>query len=531
MAGRQRNNSRQARNRKRKTRPLSPQQVLTRAQQLNDGGIMLVNQGRIPEALDAFQQATRCKPDFTQAHFNLGNLLMMMQQYPQAAECYRKVTELASDSPQGFFQFAQALRQICRPKESLEALDKAVALGLENGQVHYHRGNALADLQQLEQAAKEFDIALQGNADPAEVHNALGVVRKFQGLIDDAMNQYDLAIQANADYAPAHLNKSFLLLLTGKSREGWKEYEWRWKLPHFARTIPRLNIPVWDGNIQPGQRILIWENQGIGDEVMFTGQIQRLIDGGMDCFIQTDPRLVSLLQRSFPSAVVAARSDSLASVFSGKGIPHHFPLSSLPKLFDLDMSQMEHQRPCLTANPEQVAKLRERYSGRGRWFLVGISWHSGNPTEGPYRSLPLEQWQDILQIRGVRFVNLQYGQCEDTLKRVHQKTGVEIVYDEEVDSMADLDAFASQVAAMDLVISIDNSTVHFAGALGRPVWTLLPAIPDWRWMLNRSDSPWYATMKLFRQETMGDWSPVLQAVEKELADIVKRTPDAQAHVQ
>jgi hypothetical protein len=183
---------------------------------------------------------------------------------------------------------------------------------------------------------------------------------------------------------------------------------------------------------------------------------------------------------------------------------------------------MDFQNPYIAPQEEQRAQFRSEYKADGNAVLVGISFRSGNSQEGPKRSIGLECWGPILKVEGARFVSLQYGECSRQLQAAYERFGVDVLIDERIDHFKDLESFAAQVAAMDVVISVDNSTVHFAGALGVKVWTMLPFVPDWRWGLESDRTHWYPTMRLFRQQERGKWGPVVSRIARELTLLIKR---------
>jgi hypothetical protein len=264
-----------------------------------------------------------------------------------------------------------------------------------------------------------------------------------------------------------------------------------------------------------GRRLLIWAEQGVGDEVMFASLVPDVLAAGGRPVILCNSRLVPLFARSFPAAQVLHCSDP--GHFCQLPADCHVPMGSLPRFFRSAQDRFLPHRGYLRPDDTLVEHLRARYASLGSGLKVGISWRSGNRTSGRRRSAPLSSWRELLQTDGVQFVNVQYGDCRQELDDVKRDSGVEVYHDEQVDPLRDMDAFAAQIAALDLVISIDNSTVHMAGALGKPVWTLLSVAPNWRWFHGRDDSPWYPAMRLFRQTKLADWPALFQHVAAALA--------------
>jgi hypothetical protein len=237
--------------------------------------------------------------------------------------------------------------------------------------------------------------------------------------------------------------------------------------------------------------------------------------------VECDERLVPLLKRSFPGIIVVARTNPPALLLKNPSVTHQIQMGSIPRILGLSPDSMPFQKPFMVFDEGRRNQFRSEYKGDGNPVLVGISFRSGNSQEGLKRSVGLDQWGPILKVSGARFMNLQYGECSGQLQAAYDSFGVRILEDKRINPLKDLESFADQVAAMDLVISVDNSTVHFAGALGVEVWTMLPNVPDWRWGLEGERTRWYLTMRLFRQQERGKWEPVISKVAEELVLLVK----------
>lgn len=446
---------------------------------LNSLAVAFGRSGKIEEAEQLFGKILSQQPEYSPAHLNLGNLRRKMGKYDQAVEAYRKALSIDESSPEAWANLAVSLREIGRPNEALDACLRSIELRPHHAMVYGNLGNIHSDLGDRQAARDAYVQALGMTAD--HVDSRFGI-----GLLD---------------------------LTEGNLAEGWEAYNLRWDVTDSDLAVRDFPQPMWDGSAESITKVLLWGEQGIGDEVMFATLIPDMLQRGVGCVVECTARLVPLLSRSFPDVTVLPRTMPPRPECFDESITHQLPLGSLPGLLRRDMRDFASQRPCLQADPQQTAACRERYC-RGSDRLVGISWRSGNRKLGQKRSLPLHQWKPILRQPGLRFINLQYGDTSEERRDVTQQLGVDILHDDAIDPMEDLDAFAAQVAAMDLVISIDNSTVHFAGALGVDVWTLLPFVAEWRWMLERSDSPWYPTMRLFRQPAMDDWFSVVEAVRK-----------------
>jgi hypothetical protein len=276
---------------------------------------------------------------------------------------------------------------------------------------------------------------------------------------------------------------------------------------------------MWNGAPIPGGTLLITAEQGVGDEIMFASLVGEAASRAGDCVVECDPRLVPLFARSMPRIRVRATPAGSAG-FQPTLVPdfdEHIAMGSLPRFLRPTLASFPGVRGYLKADARRRDKWKVRLRGLGAELKVGISWRGGRKLETRRtRSTKLEDWLPLFATPDVRFVNLQYGDCAAELARLQEQHGILVHHWADANPLEDLDEFAAEISALDLVISIDNSTVHMAGALGCPVWTLLPYVPDWRWLLDRDDSPWYHSMRLFRQVRRGCWADVLPAVAGEL---------------
>ena len=262
--------------------------------------------------------------------------------------------------------------------------------------------------------------------------------------------------------------------------------------------------------------MLVWGEQGIGDEVHFAAMVPDLIDAGARVVLECERRLAPLFGRSFPEAMCVALENPPAAETMGNDIDFQVPSGNLGAWLRPDLDSFPDRESYLVADENRVAELKDRYRDGTGDRLVGIAWISKNPEIGKDKSMALADWRPLTEIGGIRFVDLQYGDTADERARFERQTGTPIIHDDAIDQMADLDAFAAQVAAMDLVISVSNTTVHLSGALGVPTWVLLNTLPLCVWMAKGEDSPWYPSLRLFRQTKAGEWADVIGRVESEL---------------
>ena len=518
-------------------------------------GILLRRQGQFDEAIESYTRATAIQPDFVEAHYNLGNALFDLGDLDAAVASYHKALAIKPDFAQAHNNLGNALIKLGKLDESLVCYQKALAVEAEYVEAHKNLGNALQQLGQLEDAVASYHKALAINPDFAEAHNNLGLalqslerpdeavasyhkaltvrpdfpealnnlgtVLQDLGDLDEAVASYRKALTIKPDYAEAHHNLGLALLLDGQLKEGWDEYVWRWqagdgkKLRHFTQAL-------WREEPIQGKTILVWGEQGVGDEVFFASMVPDLIDAGAKVVLECDPRLVPLYRRSFPGAECIARKNPHAQVTLGGDIDFQAPSGDLGRWFRADLASFPARSGFLKADPAQTAELRARYQERfPDKHIIGLSWRSGSKSTGVGRSIPLADWLAILSHPRCAFVSLQYGDVEEELDGLRRDHGIDILLDPDVDPFRDIDGLASQIAAIDSVFSIANITLQLAGALGVPTWALLMKTPDCRWMLDRDDSPWNPGMRLFRQEARNDWAGVIERIAKALNERFK----------
>lgn len=487
----------------------------------NNLGAALMKLGRLDEAITSCTEAIRLQGDYKQAYNNLALALKKKGDLGEAVAAYEKALKLDPQYVEALSNLSMVLIDTGKLKEAERNLKKAVGLAPNSAQFRNNLGVLFNRQGRFEEAVAASEKAVAISPDYLEAHNNLGTALMELGRFSEAYTAFERAIAIDAECAEPRHNLSLVLLLTGQYEQGWEEYEWRWRHDGFSTPLRPFPQPWWDGSVDNVGKLLVWGEQGIGDEVQFSGLIRHIVARGIDVVVECDRRLAGLLQRSFPGIIVAKRSDPPSDVLKNAAITHQIPMCSIPRVLGSSLNETSFPDTYVLPDETLRDKLRSRYKEDTEPLLVGISWKSGNSQEGSKRSVDLEYWEPILKIAGVRFVNLQYGECSRQLRASFKRLGVEIVEDEKIDPLTDLESFAGQVAAMDLVISVDNSTVHFAGALGVRVWTMLPAVPDWRWGLEGDSTGWYPAMRLFRQADRGKWEPVISRIADELGSLAK----------
>jgi hypothetical protein len=439
------------------------------------------------------------------------------QQAGRLAEAEQIYRQILSSDPQhpdclhllGMIAFEQG-----RSEESVVLIQKAIELQRNAPAYHSNLGNVLQFQGKLAQAGACYQRALLLKPDSAEVYVNLGNIFRAQGELDSSLTCYRRALSFNPELAEAATAEAAVLLLRGDFAAGWIGSEWRWDTLDNETPMRAYRWPRWKGEPLPSGKLLVWREQGVGDEIMFAGLIPDVIRSGISCVLDCDSRLKPLFQRSFPNAAVI--SGLVAGQNQDLEIAAHLPCASLPGLFRTSSAAFAATTsPYLVPDRLEQARLRARYADGRK--IVGLAWHTKNRKTGQSRSIDLSLLAPLFALAGIQWVSLQYGE-HDTLEKQAAAANAPILIDREVDQLSNMDSFAAQVAAMDLVITIDNSAAHLAGALGVPTWVLLPFAPDWRWLLDRDDSPWYPSIRLFRQTQIGDWESVVREVRDALSE-------------
>lgn len=479
-------------------------------------GVVLLLQGNAKDAVDSFRRAIAVKPEYFEAHTNLGASLETLGNAEEAMAAYGQALAVNPSHARAHGNLGGALQKLKRPDEALAALEKALALEPQFPEALNTMGNVFCDLGRFDDAVGGFQRAIALQPDFAQAHHNLGNTCKKAGRMDDAVASLTRAIEINPDYAEAHWNLSHVLFHQGRLAEGWDEHEWRWRCPEAPAQKRDFTQAPWPGPGAPAKTILVWGEQGVGDEILFAGMIPDLLALGANVIIECDRRLVPLFQRSFPEATCIAQTDPPAADVISGAVDWQTPSGGLGRWFRRDFDAFPSRSSYLKADQDRQAAIGKKYRKKTPALVVGIAWSSINADIGKEKSLSLTDLRGLAKIPGIRLVDLQYGDTAGALREFEEATGTAILHDEDIDQMADLDGFAAQVAALDLVVTVSNTTAHLAGALGVETYLMLNTVPLSCWLGERRDSPWYPSVRLFRQGTRGDWSGVLAEVEAEV---------------
>jgi len=470
---------------------------------------------RTTEAAGCYRRAVELAPDSAEAHYRLGNAMMAQRALQQAASCFRRAVQLNPSYAEAHNNLGTVLKNLGQLDEAVACFRRVAQLRPNDLEPHYNLGGALRDQGMLDEAVACCRRAVEIKPDDAEAHSNLGNALADQGKLDEAVACHRRALALNPNLGEIHKGLGLALLLAGDWLRGWPEYEWRWRTKDLLpRGFPQ---PLWNGEPLAGKTILLHAEQGLGDTMQFIRYAALLKEEGATVIVECQRPLLPLLQ-GCPGV------DQL--VGQGDGLPAfavHAPLLSVPGIRQTSPESVPARIPYLFARPDLLELWREKLR-KFEGFKIGINWH-GRPENlrGRFRSIPLRCFAPLAQIPAVRLISLQKGAgCEQlaAVRNLFPITELPGELDQQSGPFMDT---AAVMKNLDLVITSDTAAAHLAGALGVPVWVALPFAPDWRWLLDRSDSPWYPTMRLFRQTSVGDWAGVFAQIEKAL--------DAQFHPQ
>jgi tetratricopeptide (TPR) repeat protein len=474
---------------------------------LNCRGSVLRNLGRLDEALADLDAAIALRPNLVEAFNNRANVLKDLERPEAALEDYARAIALRPDNADSFNNRGNLHKQLAQHDQALLDYEKAIALKPDYAEACYNYGTTLFELDRFDPALMQLSRAIELKPDYAEAFYNRGTTLMALRRIDDALADFAKAIALKPDYPEAAWNRGFCNLLAGRWRAGWPDYERRWQADQTPSHWHVYGRPQWTGREDiAGKKLLLHSEQGYGDTLMALRFVRPVVEMGAHVVLDAPPALRPLLEQI----------DGPTLTRPGEPAPEfdlYCPLMSLPRALDVTLETVRADVPYLAAPAAHLEKWRGRLPNPAG-LKVGINW-AGNPTfrHDRSRSIGLSRMLPLLARSDMQFFALQ--------KDLRDGDGELLASHPEIEALGqDIESFADSAAIislMDLVISSDTSVVHLAGALGKPTWILLPFVPDWRWLLDRNDSPWYPTARLFRQTKLGDWSGVVERVSSELS--------------
>lgn len=465
---------------------------------LSEKGTLLCGLARYEEAIESFDRHIRLAPN-VQEVIRLRNKALA-----EALARYQRVLEAGPDA-KAFFKKGNILLRLSRWAEALESYDKALAAEL-SPDVLNNRGNALVELGRYEEALASYDRALEVTGDDASFWFNRGNVLQKLCLLDAAVDSYRRAVRFRPDFPEAELEQGFCLLAMGDFEKGWRQHEWRWKTGQLKGLELKTDAALWLGTEDiSGKGILLWAEQGFGDAIQFLRYVPLVEQRAGRVILRVPSALRELAETIGGQVVIIENKDPLP--------PHdlHCPLMSLPLAFRTSLESIPAQVPYLRADPVRAANWSDMLGPRAK-PRIGLVW-AGRRQEpvNRTRDMQLDAFRGLAKLE-VDLISLQKeipGEDRRTAESIPQllRLGEEL---------ADFADTAALIENLDLVISVDTAVAHLAGALGKPVWIMLRRTGEWRWLLDRCDSPWYPTARLFRQKTHGDWAGVIDEITREL---------------
>lgn len=480
------------------------------AEAYNILGVILQKQGKFEEAIQSYGNALKREPDRAETYNNLGTVLIEVDRFDEAVANYEHAILLKPDYAEAYYNLANAFKREHKLNEAIKHYRKAINFNPNYVESTNNLGSTLKDQGRYDEALDALCRAIRLRPNNAEAHNNCGIVLQEQGKLNEALVAFNKAVALKTDYAEAHFNRSLLLLLKGRFTEAWPEYEWRLCTKEYG--LKNVQQPQWKGSPLEGKSILVHAEQGFGDTIQFVRYLPLIQSKGGRVIFECWPQLISLLENcnGIDKIIEKIPDEEPAEEFD-----FTIPLMSLPGIFDTKLETIPFPVPYITANRRLADEWHKRLAVND-YFKIGLVW-TGNPENRNIclkRSCTLREFADLSKIPGLKFYSLQKGPA--SVEALYPPVGMDIINLE--DKLKDFSDTAAVIANLDLVISVDTAVAHLAGALGKPVWILLPFVPDWRWLVNREDSPWYSSMRLFRQTHPGDWAGVFDRVVQALTE-------------
>jgi tetratricopeptide (TPR) repeat protein len=476
---------------------------------------------QLEAALADLGKAVAVKADYAEAYYNRGNALRELKQFEAATADYGKAVALKPDYAEAYNNRGLAQRELMQLDAAMADFGKAIALKPDLAETYFNRGNALRELNKSKAALVDYAMAVSVRPDYAEAYNNRGVAFKDLKQLDAAIGAFDAAIALEPDHAAAQWNKALVLLLRGDFAAGFELYEWRWKNRNLNAAPRPFARPLWLGE-EPleGKTILLYAEQGLGDTIQFCRYASLLARAGAQVIFHVPPPLVGLLKSLEGASQVLAEGEPLPD------FDYHCPLMSLPLAFKTVLASIPDPSPYLHADPARMRVWQARI-GERKNLKVGVVWNGGFRPNQPEiwavnerRNISLEAFARALREVEVDFFSLQKGDpAESEIRGREAQYWPRGNFHNFASDIADFSDTAALVANLDLVVSVDTSTAHLAAALGKPTWILSRFDGCWRWLLEREDSPWYRSVRLYRQDDSQSWEPVLSRVA---ADLTRR---------
>jgi len=481
--------------------------------QLLQKGLVLHQQGNLNGALKLYEQILKLQPNHFDALQLLGTIAGQTKNYQQSLDLISKALAINPNHVIGHYNLGQALQELKRFEEALICYSQAITIKPDYAEAYSNRGSVLHELMRFNEALTNFYKAIQINPGlSAKTYNNIGLSLLQLRRLDEAIASYQKAITIQPDYVQAHWNLSLAHLLSGNFKDGWLGYEFRWKNEEIKAIIVTRSFtqPLWLG-AEPlkNKTILLYSEQGFGDTIQFCRYVPLVASLGAKVILEVQSPLVKLIAGLEGVNQIISTGDNLPD------FDYQCPLLSLPLAFKTELQTIPKFSRYIKSDQDKLARWQLQL-GKKTTPRIGIVW-SGSLTHSNdhNRSLTLSQLLSYLPS------NYEYISLQKEIRDIDQDTLTEHNEIKHFGNiLQDFTDTAALCELMDIVLSVDTSVAHLAGALGVPTWVLLPYNPDWRWLLNRADSPWYPSMRLYRQPAIDDWNSVFDKIKSDLASIL-----------
>lgn len=472
--------------------------------------ISLYRQGDPYGAAISSRRAVELAPDLAEAWSYLATALGACKKHDQALEAAQRCVELAPDRPQAHLCLGWVHQQAGRFDQAQAEYERAVQIDPRNSDAHRSLAALFDATGQVERAIACLSRALELRPNDVEGWNNLSTLQRRIRNYRGALQAAEMALKLAPGHPLSHGSRGLALLSLGDYINGFAEYEWRWRCENFTTRPRDFDQPMWDGSDPAGRTIFVHSEQGYGDTIQFVRYVPMLAERGATVILECALLLRTLL--------VGLKGPSRLIVTGMKpgDFDLHVPLLSLPRIFKTTLQTVPHRVPYLSVDTVRQDAWKKKIEAAGAGLKVGLTW-AGNAKPDPDRTCPPEMLAPLGQVEGVVFISLQ--KREGMPQAMRNPPGLNLL--DLSDELRDFADTAAVLMNLDLLITIDTAVAHLAGALARPTWTMLPWSCDWRWLQDRSDSPWYPTMRLFRQSAPGDWPSVVSQIISRLREVVR----------
>jgi len=483
------------------------------AEAYNNLGIVFFKIKKFNESELAYKEAIKLNPKYPEPYNYMGVTLRELNKLNEAISFQKKAVELKPDYAEAYNNLGVTFDKFDKLKESEETYKKAIEFKPRYAEAYYNLGIVQKKHGKLEESEESYKKAIEFKPSYAEAYYNLGIVLKDLGKLDESEESYKKAIELKPNYPDVHNGLSHILLLKKKFLKAYELYEWRWKIDKNPGKKIISKKPIWNG--EDNLKILVWEEQGIGDQIMFFSNVFDLKLKSKNIIIQCDKRLIPLFKRTV-SEDISYESD--INLIKEKDYDCHIPMGSLAKFFRRDLDSFaKTSTGYIKEDIEKTKRLKKKLKNKKETKLIGISWNTKSTVEmSSFRNINLKNLATALNGPNIKLLNLQYGDTSNEVMNLKKITGIELINEMEIDNINDIDSMASLVSACDLVVTIDNYIVHLAGSLGVKTIALLPFNMDSRWGIKDKQSYLYSSVNLYRQSKLGQWDTVLKKLKSEI---------------